>query len=115
MRWLMAPAHYHASDARLAHPTALMPLEILHLALVLFRRRPRFEGAEIAALAGLRIDLSGIEPVLARSQFADHGTPPPSRIPRINRDGRALVPPGFGSSSPATGPAQRAARRPAPA
>src|SRR5439155_18136474 len=63
MRWLMAPAHYHASDARLAHPTALMPLEILHLALVLFRRRPRFEGAEIAALAGLRIDLSGIEPV----------------------------------------------------
>src|SRR5439155_12339478 len=78
MRWLMAPAHYHASDARLAHPTALMPLEILHLALVLFRRRPRFEGAEIAALAGLRIDLSGIEPVLARSQFADHGTPPPS-------------------------------------
>src|SRR6266446_8267956 len=53
---------------------ALMPLEILHLALVLFRSRARFEGAEIAALAGLRIDLSGIEPVLARLQFADHGT-----------------------------------------
>src|SRR6266404_1618026 len=55
------------------HP-ALMALEILHLALVLFRSRARFEGAEIAALTGLRIDLSGIEPVLARLQFADHGT-----------------------------------------
>ena len=70
----------------------LMPLEILHVALVLFRSRARFEGAEIAALAGLRIHLSGIEPVLARLQFADHDTLPPSRIPRINRDGRALVP-----------------------
>jgi hypothetical protein len=33
----------------------LMSLEILHVALVLFRSLPRFEGAEVAALAGLRI------------------------------------------------------------
>src|SRR5437773_7688655 len=96
MRWLMASAHYHART--LPHPPdgangqALMPLEILHVALVLFRSRPRFEGAEIAALAGLRIHLSGIEPVLPRLQFADHDTPPPSRTPRINRDCRPLVP-----------------------
>src|SRR6266516_3786129 len=75
-----------------ANGLALMPLEILHVAFVLFGRRARFEGAEIAALAGLRIHLSGIEPVLARLQFADHDTPPPSRTPRINRDCRALVP-----------------------
>jgi hypothetical protein len=51
-----------------------MPFEILHLAFVLFRSRARFEGAEIAALAGLRIDLSGIEPVPARLQFAICGS-----------------------------------------
>jgi hypothetical protein len=50
-----------------------MPLEILHLALVLFGRRARLEGAEIAALAGLGIGFAGIEPVLAGLQFADHG------------------------------------------
>src|SRR6478735_11029533 len=50
----------------------LVPLEILHVALVFFRRRARFEGAEIAPLAGLRIDLAGIEPVFARLQFSDH-------------------------------------------
>jgi hypothetical protein len=49
-----------------------MPLEILHFTFVLLRRRARFEGAEIAATAGLRIKLSRIEPVLARFQFADH-------------------------------------------
>src|SRR5882757_9017821 len=92
MRWLMESAHYHASAARLVHPSVSMPLEIPHLALVLFRSRARFEGAEIAALAGLRIELSGIKPVPARLQFADHGTPPPSRTSRINRDGRDLVP-----------------------
>jgi hypothetical protein len=42
-----------------------MPLEILHGALVPFRRRARFEGAEIAALAGFGIHFAGIEPVLA--------------------------------------------------
>jgi hypothetical protein len=54
----------------------LMPLEILHVPLVLFRRGARFEGAEIAALAGFRIHFSGIEPIFARSQFSDHGTKP---------------------------------------
>jgi hypothetical protein len=50
-----------------------MPLEILYLALVLLGRGARLEGAEIAPLAGLRIYLARIEPVLAGSQFADHG------------------------------------------
>src|ERR1700742_3923487 len=50
-----------------------MPLEILHIAFVLLCRSARLEGAEIAALAGLRIDLAGIEPVFAGLQFADHG------------------------------------------
>src|ERR1019366_10202871 len=74
-------------------PYELMPLEILHGALVLLRGRARFEGAEIAALAGFRIDLAGIEPVLARWQFADHGTRALfSETPRVNRDCRSLVP-----------------------
>ena len=51
-----------------------MPLEVLHGALVLLRRRARFERAEVAALAGLRIDPAGIEPVFAGSQFSDHLT-----------------------------------------
>ena len=42
-----------------------MPLEILHGALVLLRRRAGFESDEIATLAGLRIHFPGIEPVLA--------------------------------------------------
>src|SRR6185437_7958303 len=54
----------------------LVPLEILHVALVLLGRGARLEGTEIAALAGLRIDLAGIKPVLARLQFADHGCGP---------------------------------------
>jgi hypothetical protein len=35
-----------------------MPFEILHGALVLLRSRARIEGAEIAALAGLRVQLA---------------------------------------------------------
>src|ERR1051325_3220660 len=50
-----------------------MPLEVLHLALVLFGGFARREGAEIPAPAGLWIDLAGIQPVFARLEFADHG------------------------------------------
>ncbi|HZE53186.1 MAG TPA: hypothetical protein VE111_07960 [Bradyrhizobium sp.] len=42
-----------------------MPLEILHRALVLLGGGTRLEGAEVAALAGLRISFPGVEPVLA--------------------------------------------------
>ncbi len=42
-----------------------MPLEILHGALVLFRRRTGFEGAEVTALARSGVDFAGIEPVFA--------------------------------------------------
>jgi hypothetical protein len=54
-----------------------MPLEILHRALVLLRRRARAESAEIAPPAGLRVLLARIEPVsagskrTAKSIFAD--------------------------------------------
>src|ERR1700687_408903 len=78
--WLSTGAVYHPARVRAtrwlpgrANPP-LMPLEILHVPLVLFRRRARFEGAEIAALAGFRIHFSGIEPIFARLQFSDHGT-----------------------------------------
>jgi hypothetical protein len=66
-------AHGVTADASVA-ATALMPLEILHGAFVLLGGRARFEGAEIAALAGLRIHFTGIKPVFAGLQFADHGT-----------------------------------------
>jgi hypothetical protein len=50
-----------------------MPLEILHIALVLFGGRARFERTEIAALARLEVDVAGVESVFAGLQFADHG------------------------------------------
>ena len=50
----------------------LVPLEILHGALVLFGRSARFERSKIAALARLGIGFPGIEPVFAGSQFTDH-------------------------------------------
>src|SRR5262245_45353570 len=52
----------------------LVALEILYLALVLFRRRARLERAELAPLAGLGIGLARIEPVFSGTQLADHGT-----------------------------------------
>jgi hypothetical protein len=77
-----------------AAPAPLVPFKILHGALVLFRRRARLEGAEIAPLARFRICLSGIQPVPAGSQLPDHGTDLAStKLTGINRDGRALVPP----------------------
>jgi hypothetical protein len=69
-RWNIVPAAFfmawtaEAVTPRLGNRTtfskrirALVPLEILHLALVLFRSRPRPESTEIAPLAGLRIHL----------------------------------------------------------
>src|SRR6476620_10739558 len=53
-----------------------MPLEVLHGAFMLFRRCARLEGTEIPPLAGLRIYLAGIEPVLAGLQFSDHDVSP---------------------------------------
>jgi hypothetical protein len=44
-----------------------VPLEILDVALMLFSRSARLEGAEIAPPAGPGIDLAGIEPVFARA------------------------------------------------
>jgi len=43
----------------------LMPLEVLYLPLMPFGGGARLEGAEVAALARLRIDLAGIQPVFA--------------------------------------------------
>ncbi len=51
--------------ATVLRPSGLVPLEILHVALVLFSRRARFERTEIAPLAGLWIDLARVEPVFA--------------------------------------------------
>src|SRR3954454_17893278 len=50
----------------------LMPLEVLHGALVLLGGGAGLEGAEIAAPAGLRIDLARIETVAAGRKLADH-------------------------------------------
>jgi len=49
-----------------------MPLEILNGAFVFLRRSPCLERAEISSFARLRIFLTGIQPVLAGSQFSDH-------------------------------------------
>ena len=60
-----------------SHPrskmTILVPLEILHRALVPFCGGARSEGAEIAAPPGLRILRARIEPVFAGGKLADHG------------------------------------------
>jgi hypothetical protein len=69
------PSGAHSRDPLSIAPAkpTLVPLEILHGALVLFGGRARLEGAKIATLAGFRIHLSGIEPIFARLQFAYHG------------------------------------------
>src|SRR5581483_2925123 len=58
-RWRGALRYVEATNAR------SMPLEILHIAFMLLGGRARLERAEIAALAGLRIDLAGVETVSA--------------------------------------------------
>src|SRR5580700_6804008 len=56
---------------------ASMTLEVLHGALVLLGRRARRKRAEVAAAAGLRIELARIEAIAARFELADH-----RRLPR---------------------------------
>ena len=50
-----------------------MPLEVLHITLVLHRSRPAVERAQIPALAGRGIGLSRAEAVLAGLELADRG------------------------------------------
>ena len=49
-----------------------MPFEILHFPLVLLSRRAASKRPQIAALAGLRVCLAGIETVLTGFQFSNH-------------------------------------------
>src|SRR5262245_27279459 len=53
-------------------PTLVSSLEELNGAFVLLGLLARREGAQVPALAGLRVLLARIEPVLARFDFADH-------------------------------------------
>ena len=54
-------------------PISAVTLEILHRSLMLLGRRPRLEGAEVPALAGLRILLARVQTILACLQFPNHG------------------------------------------
>src|SRR5207244_4059214 len=55
----------------------LMPvLEELHGPLMLLSLFHGAERAEVPPPAGLRVDFAGIEPILARFQFANHDAPP---------------------------------------
>src|SRR5262245_38506488 len=59
---------------------ASMAREVLHGALVLPGPRARRKRAEIAAAAGLRVELARIEAIAARLELADH-----RRLPRAAR------------------------------
>jgi hypothetical protein len=48
------------------------PLEVLDSAFVFFGCLPRIEGAEVSTLAGLRVYLPRIKPILAGFQFPYH-------------------------------------------
>src|SRR5215471_18632805 len=56
-----------------AMPTASVRLEVLNVALVLFRCRARLERAEVAPFARLRILFARVQPVPAGGEFSDHG------------------------------------------
>ena len=62
-------------DIRISH-LRLVALEELHGTFVLLRRLKTIKGAEVAALAGLRVYLPRIEPVLTGAQFANNNSPP---------------------------------------
>src|SRR5262245_36458888 len=52
------------------------PFEKLHLALVPLGGLARAEGAQVPALAGLRIHFARVEAILSGLEFADHGSAP---------------------------------------
>ena len=63
-RKLSEPLHPVSLDAAKLGLAALVPLESCASHCVLLGRFARVEGAEVAALAGFRVDLSRVEPVL---------------------------------------------------
>ena len=54
---------------------ALVPLEILNFAFMLFGRSAGLKSTEVATSLGLRIDLARIQPIFAAADFPDHGVP----------------------------------------
>ena len=62
---LMDDAVQRAQDLDRGRRVELVPLEELHGSLVLFRSGARFEGTQILAPLGLRVEFPGIQPVLA--------------------------------------------------
>jgi hypothetical protein len=54
---------------------SLMTFEILHGALMIFRRLKAIKGAQISTLSSLRILLTWIETIFAGAQFSDHAPP----------------------------------------
>src|ERR1700730_5989029 len=68
-----------------------MSFEILYGAFVLLGGSARLEGSKVAAPAGLRIDLAGIEPVFAGSQFTDHRSALPDTSHENTDHGRVFL------------------------
>jgi hypothetical protein len=52
-----------------------MPLEVLHRALVFLGGGSSFEGAKIATVFGLGIELPRVQTIFAGTEFADHESP----------------------------------------
>ena len=66
------PACHAAPGAGPGASLSAAALEELDRALVLFGGGPGLERPEVAALAGLRVFLAGVEAVFAGLEFADH-------------------------------------------
>src|SRR5689334_7802215 len=71
---------------------ALVTLEELHRALVLFRGLPCAEGSEVASAAGLRVRLARVQPKFPVLQLADH-RPERSKKPTCRGLGSSEGPP----------------------
>jgi hypothetical protein len=69
-RW--ARASEPAGGGRTGLSGCSVALEVLHGALVLFRRSAGCECSEVAPFAGARVELARIQTVLAVAQLADH-------------------------------------------